>query len=310
MPPRKGIPPLTLRRNVRSPGTASLVVHQVDQFTVYVYRVSFSSTLIQYPPSPDLVIQPPNVREVVSALVDSSQQEDLGPYKVLTLPVSEANLILFFYIFHYQLQAPCREHGLNLRGRKADLIERLAVAVSPSCPIPSKMLTAAVTEASQMTAWITKALTQQEMYQDDEEPVVQASGPCLVTIDDAKVWHWLTAAIASGEVPDMIIDAHRIIQYLRYTSTRKLLSRNGCERRMGPSLQREDFDITENTILDSHLFPEHFEQVKESVVMHLTQRHITRSSAYSLMTLWTRRTMNTFNRGKGMTDVIAARQYD
>ncbi|KAG2031565.1 hypothetical protein BDR03DRAFT_972268 [Suillus americanus] len=36
-------------------------------------------------------------------------------------------------------------------------------------------------------------------------------------------------------------------------------------------LECEDFDITENTILNSHLFPEHFEQVKKSVSTHLTQ---------------------------------------
>ncbi|KAG1840362.1 hypothetical protein DFJ58DRAFT_92418 [Suillus subalutaceus] len=186
--------------------------------------------------------------------------------------------------------------------------------------------------------------------QDDEELVVQASGPCLVAINDAKAWvdqfimstrrkggqqmeksvlniwkRWLTAAIASGEVPDMIIDAHHIIQYLKYTATHKLLSRNGCERDSAHGslsaslfkktmvmlgrvrrrqvddslsleharpiftpcisdfykalmvqaqrlhLEREDFDITKNTILDSHLFPEHFEQVKKSVFMHLTQ---------------------------------------
>jgi hypothetical protein len=41
---------------------------------------------------------------------------------------------------------------------------------------------------------------------------------------------WLTIAIASGEVPDVIIDAHHIIEYLKYFGTRKLLSQSGHER--------------------------------------------------------------------------------
>jgi len=35
--------------------------------------------------------------------------------------------------------------------------------------------------------------------------------------------------------------------------------------------RRKDFDITENTILDQQLFPEHFEQIKKSTFTHLTQ---------------------------------------
>ncbi|KAG2081889.1 hypothetical protein BD769DRAFT_1683568 [Suillus cothurnatus] len=119
--------------------------------------------------------------------------------------------------------------------------------------------------------------------------------------------------------------AHHIIEYLKYTGTRKLLTRNGGEQdcangslsasslkktmsmlgrvrrrqvddnmsleqarpaftprisdfykaRMVQAqhlrLEREDFDVTENTILDSHLFPEHFEQVKKSIFTTLTQ---------------------------------------
>jgi hypothetical protein len=47
---------------------------------------------------------------------------------------------------------------------------------------------------------------------------------------DGRGKRWLTATIASGEVPDMIIDAHHIIQYLKYTGTRKLLTRSGSEK--------------------------------------------------------------------------------
>ncbi|OBZ66313.1 hypothetical protein A0H81_13774 [Grifola frondosa] len=36
-------------------------------------------------------------------------------------------------------------------------------------------------------------------------------------------------------------------------------------------LDKEDFDITENTILDSQLFPEHFEQVKQAILMRTSQ---------------------------------------
>ncbi|KAG2126022.1 hypothetical protein DEU56DRAFT_721617, partial [Suillus clintonianus] len=87
-----------------------------------------------------------------------------------------------------------------------------------------------------------------------------------------NIWkRWLTIAIASGQVPDVIIDAHHIIKYLKYTGTRKLLTRNGGEQDHANGSLREDFDVTENTILDSHLFPEHFEQVKKSVFTSLTQ---------------------------------------
>ncbi|KAG2041419.1 hypothetical protein BDR03DRAFT_946465 [Suillus americanus] len=100
----------------------------------------------------------------------------------------------------------------------------------------------------------------------------------------------------------MIIDAHCIIQYLKYTTTRKLLSGDVRRRQVdsNPSLDHarsafiprisnfykalmvqaqrfhlkpKDFDIAENTILNSQLFPEHFEQVKKSVSMHLTKNH-------------------------------------
>ncbi|KAG2040344.1 hypothetical protein BDR03DRAFT_980296 [Suillus americanus] len=36
-----------------------------------------------------------------------------------------------------QLQALCREHGLNVRGRQVDLIERLAAVVPPLSTMPS-----------------------------------------------------------------------------------------------------------------------------------------------------------------------------
>lgn len=45
----------------------------------------------------------------------------------------------------------------------------------------------------------------------------------LSSHDDVQ--RWLTSAIVSGEVPDEIIDAHHLIQYLKHTGTRKLLTR-------------------------------------------------------------------------------------
>ncbi|KIK31871.1 hypothetical protein CY34DRAFT_19485 [Suillus luteus UH-Slu-Lm8-n1] len=172
--------------------------------------------------------------------------------------------------------------------------------------------------------------------QDDDEPLVYASDQCMDVFNTAKAWvdefimsmrqksgqqteksvlniwkHWLTIAIALGQVPDVIIDAYHIIEYLKYTGTCKLLTRNGGEQdrangslsasslkktmaMLGQAqpaftprisdfykalmvqaqclrLECEDFDVTENTILDSHLFPEHFEQVKKSMFTTLTQ---------------------------------------
>ncbi|KAG1834071.1 hypothetical protein DFJ58DRAFT_735876 [Suillus subalutaceus] len=242
-----------------------------------------------------------------------------------------------------QLQVLCREHGLNTRGKKADLIERLAAAVPPSPNTVPPTTTPTIPEASSPSSVLLPAVNSrvpaghapmhpqacppgsgddvdllasrdtsqlacsfQDAYNGSDGGIMDDDmdddGPCLVAINDAKAWvdefimitrrkggqqteksvlniwkRWLTAAIASGEVPDMIIDAHPIIQYLKYTATRKLLSRNGHERDSAHGslsvrlhLEREDFDITENTILDSHLFPEHFEQVKK-LFMHLTQ---------------------------------------
>ncbi|KAG2028521.1 hypothetical protein BDR03DRAFT_1019690 [Suillus americanus] len=77
----------------------------------------------QYGP-PDFAIQPPNVHKA----------EGLGPCEVLTLPINE-------------LQALCHEHGLNARGRTADLIERLAAAAVPPNTVPP-ITTPTIPEAS------------------------------------------------------------------------------------------------------------------------------------------------------------------
>lgn len=140
-----------------------------------------------------------------------------------------------------------------------------------------------------------------------------------------RIWkRWLPQAIASGEVPDMVIDAHHTIVYLKYSATRALLTRKGVEvttnSRLGggslkkimtmlgrvrrrqydddPSLldsrpaesirsrevfnalmteaerirmARDDFDITENTIIDSQLYPHHFEQIETAILLHSVQ---------------------------------------
>ncbi|THH15033.1 hypothetical protein EUX98_g9527 [Antrodiella citrinella] len=137
-----------------------------------------------------------------------------------------------------------------------------------------------------------------------------------------RIWkRWLPQAIASGEIPDMVVDAHHTIVYLKHSATRALLTRKGkqsnsdaklgasslkktmtmlgriCRRQYDddPSLAqtrpaqsvrsrevfsalmaeaerlrmaRDDFDITDNTILDSQLFPHHFEQIENVILMH------------------------------------------
>jgi hypothetical protein len=65
---------------------------------------------------------------------------------------------------------------------------------------------------------------------------------------------WLTIAIASGQVPDIIIDAHHIIEYLKYTGTRKLLSQSGHERD-DRSLSAVSFCLIIFSCVDAHLPP-------------------------------------------------------
>jgi hypothetical protein len=48
---------------------------------------------------------------------------------------------------------------------------------------------------------------------------------------------WLTIAIASGQVPDVIIDAHHIIEYLKYTGTRKYSAKVAMSEMTGPCLR-------------------------------------------------------------------------
>ncbi|KAG2337348.1 hypothetical protein BDR05DRAFT_1005107 [Suillus weaverae] len=206
-----------------------------------------------------------------------------------------------------QLQSLCHEQGLSMQGRKAELVAWLAAAAPPrsptpaadnpalvppaapttsapdkSCPAPPSISTGrlnddinalAVHDASQL------ARTFQDVFdggecgnadgQDDEEFVTQASGQCMVTINNAKVWvdkfimntHrksgqqteksvlniwkcWLTIAIASDQVLDVIINAHHIIKYLKYTGTRKLLTRSGHEQDcMNGSLSAVNFAL-------------------------------------------------------------------
>ncbi|KAG1778557.1 hypothetical protein EV702DRAFT_1196072 [Suillus placidus] len=227
--------------------------------------------------------------------------------------------------------------------------------VGPDVPAQSSISTQGLDEINTLAAHDAKddiddAGANAPESQDDDEPLVHASGQCMDAINTARAWvdkfimsmrrksgqqteksvlniwkHWLTITIASGQVPDVIIDAHHIIEYLKCTGTHKLLTQNGGEQdRANGSLsesslkktiamlgqvrhhqvddnisleqarpaftprisdfykalmvqaqclclKHEDFDVTENTILDSHLFPEHFEQVKKSVFTTLTQ---------------------------------------
>jgi hypothetical protein len=41
---------------------------------------------------------------------------------------------------------------------------------------------------------------------------------------------WVTNAIASGLVPDIIVDSDHMIEYLKYAATRKLFDKKGGER--------------------------------------------------------------------------------
>ncbi|OBZ73763.1 hypothetical protein A0H81_05817 [Grifola frondosa] len=108
-------------------------------------------------------------------------------------------------------------------------------------------------------------LDSSESGDPNEDDFVEVSGTLSAKALEAQVWvdafilgtwrksrrqteesmlhlwkRWLPSMLMLGEIPDIIIDANHTIQYLN----------------------KEDFDVTENTILDSQLFPEHFEQVK------------------------------------------------
>ncbi|KAG1856435.1 hypothetical protein F4604DRAFT_1685464 [Suillus subluteus] len=48
-----------------------------------------------------------------------------------------------------------------------------------------------------------------------------------VSSTDGQCKRWLTITIASGQVQDVIVDAHHTIEYLKYTGTHKLLTRTG-----------------------------------------------------------------------------------
>ncbi|KAH8997105.1 hypothetical protein EDB86DRAFT_2803614, partial [Lactarius hatsudake] len=92
-----------------------------------------------------------------------------------------------------------------------------------------------------------------------------------------SLWQrWLTGALAAGIVLDIVVDAHHTIEYLKYAVTRSLLTTSGCEQandqRLSPQIASDvNFDITKNTILDSELFPEHFEQITRSILTRLPQ---------------------------------------
>ncbi|KAG2142292.1 uncharacterized protein EDB93DRAFT_1252350 [Suillus bovinus] len=170
--------------------------------------------------------------------------------------------------------------------------------------------------------------------QDDDKLLVYVSGQRMHAINTVRAWvdefimgtrqksrqnteksvlniwkRWLTTTIALGQVPDVIIDAHHIIDEqdrangsLSASSLKKTMTMLSCVRcrqvddnmslkQAWPAftprildfykalmvqaqclcLEHEDFDVMENTILDSHLFPEHFEQVKKSIFTTLTQ---------------------------------------
>ncbi|KAF8236973.1 hypothetical protein L208DRAFT_1421767 [Tricholoma matsutake] len=102
---------------------------------------------------------------------------------------------------------------------------------------------------------------------------------------------WLPGALLDGLVPDNIIDANHMIQYLKYAATCCLLTKRGKEKEtdncLSQSLKKQDnepttnsccqdfiksimiqaqrlcsnFDVTKGTILEYELHPEQFEEV-------------------------------------------------
>lgn len=48
--------------------------------------------------------------------------------------------------------------------------------------------------------------------------------------------HWLTGAVLSGTVPDAIVDAHHMTEYLKHSATRTVLTRSGKESGSGKQL--------------------------------------------------------------------------
>ena len=44
------------------------------------------------------------------------------------------------------------------------------------------------------------------------------------------IQRWAINAIASGLVPDIIVDSDHMIEYLKYAATRKLFNKKGSER--------------------------------------------------------------------------------
>ncbi|KAF8467011.1 hypothetical protein DFH94DRAFT_616994, partial [Russula ochroleuca] len=89
------------------------------------------------------------------------------------------------------------------------------------------------------------------------------------------LWNrWLVSALASGTVPDIIVDADHTIVYLKFAATRNLLTTNGTEQQGKQQfcpLSDEDFDVTQNTILDSEILPEHFGQITRAIFLTLDQ---------------------------------------
>jgi hypothetical protein len=53
---------------------------------------------------------------------------------------------------------------------------------------------------------------------------------CLVSVLILVCQHWLVGALASGTVPDIIVDADHTIAYLKFAATRNLLLSDGNEQ--------------------------------------------------------------------------------
>ncbi|KAF8491390.1 hypothetical protein JB92DRAFT_2835626 [Gautieria morchelliformis] len=118
-----------------------------------------------------------------------------------------------------------------------------------------------------------------------------------------SLWkRWLGHQLAAGVLPDDIIDAHRMIEYLKYAATRKMFAPNGktlasTQRLLASSLKKimvmlghvhrrqeetptngnardDDLDVAKDMILDYSLFPEQFQEI-ECAIFCLNQNYLT-----------------------------------
>ncbi|KAH8981783.1 hypothetical protein EDB86DRAFT_2769787, partial [Lactarius hatsudake] len=116
-----------------------------------------------------------------------------------------------------------------------------------------------------------------------------------------SLWkQWVPSAITAGVIPDVIVDADHSMAYLKYAATRRLLTTTGQDQHNSQRLSSvSDFDVSENTILDSQLFPEHFEQVTRSIFTRLDQLPSIIKAHFS----WTWQ-CTTLNRGDELVNLL------